>query len=70
MDPSPLYGIGCQTGVVWLAVNKWGGVENEAYSGCLAKHVFQVHGVDCVERSVWCKRLKRDRWIEEIEQNV
>ena len=36
----------------------------------LAKHVFQVHGVDRAERSVWCKRLKRNRWIEEIEQNV
>ena len=36
----------------------------------LAKHVFQVHGVDRAERAMWCKRLKRSRWIEEIEQNV
>src|ERR1700757_1309760 len=36
----------------------------------LAKNVFQVHGVDRAERSVWCKRLKRNRWIEEIEQNM
>ena len=36
----------------------------------LAKNVFQVHGVDRAERAVWCKRLKRNRWIEEIEQDV
>jgi transposase len=36
----------------------------------LAKDVFQLHGVDRAERPVWCKRLKRNRWIEEIEQNV
>src|SRR5262252_4901871 len=36
----------------------------------LAKSVFQLHGVDRAERSVWCKRLKRNRWIKEIEQNV
>ena len=36
----------------------------------LAKNVFQVHGVDRAERSVWSKRLKRNRWIEEIEQNL
>jgi transposase len=29
----------------------------------LAKHVFQVHGVDRAERAAWCKRLKRARWI-------
>jgi hypothetical protein len=33
MDPSPLYGIECQTGVVCNPVNEWGEVENEAYSG-------------------------------------
>lgn len=36
----------------------------------LAKNVFQVHGVDRAERPVWCKWLKRNRWIEEIEQNA
>ena len=36
----------------------------------LAKNVFQLHGVDRAERPVWCKRLKRNRWIKEIEQNV
>ena len=30
----------------------------------------QLHGVDRAERPVWCKRLSRNRWIEEIEQNV
>ena len=33
----------------------------------LAKHVFRVHGVDRAERPVWCKRLRRERWIREIE---
>src|SRR6516165_10165971 len=33
MDPSPLYGIECQTGVVCIPVNEWGEVEHEAYSG-------------------------------------
>jgi transposase len=32
----------------------------------LAKQVFQVHGVDAAERPVWCKRLKRNRWIAEL----
>ena len=36
----------------------------------LAKSVFQLHGVDRAERPVWCKRLKRNGWIKEIEQNV
>ena len=36
----------------------------------LAKQVFQVHGVDRAERPVWCKRLKRNGWIAEVEQNV
>ncbi len=36
----------------------------------LAKNVFQLHGVDRAERPVSCKRLKRNRWIEEIEENV
>jgi len=28
----------------------------------LAKHVFQVHGVDRREKPVWQKRLSRGRW--------
>jgi transposase len=36
----------------------------------LAKQVFQVHGVDRSERAVWCKRLKRVRWIEDLERDV
>jgi transposase len=36
----------------------------------LAKQVFQVHGVDRAERPVWCRRLKRGRWIAELEFNV
>ena len=36
----------------------------------LAKQVFQVHGVDRAERPVWCKRLKRSRWIAELERDV
>ena len=36
----------------------------------LAKHVFQVHGVDRAQRTVWSKRLKRNRWVEEIERNA
>jgi len=34
----------------------------------LAKQVFQVHGVDRAGRPVWCKRLKRSRWIAELER--
>jgi transposase len=36
----------------------------------LAKQVFQVHGVDGAERPAWCQRLKRGRWIGELERNV
>ena len=36
----------------------------------LAKQVFQVHGVDRAEHPVWCKRLRRERWIREIEEAV
>jgi transposase len=36
----------------------------------LAKQVFQVHGVDRSERAVWCKRLKRARWIADLERDV
>ncbi len=34
----------------------------------LAKQVFQVHGVDRAERPVWCQRLKRNRWIADLER--
>ena len=36
----------------------------------LAKQVFQVHGVDRAERPVWSKRLRRDRWLSELERTV
>lgn len=36
----------------------------------LAKQVFQVHGVDRAERPAWCKRLKRARWIADLERDV
>jgi len=36
----------------------------------LAKHIFQVHGVDRTERAVWGKRLRRDRWIREVQNTV
>ena len=36
----------------------------------LAKQVFQVHGVNRAERPVWCKRLKRNRWIADMERDV
>lgn len=32
----------------------------------LAKSVFQIHGVDCQERSVWRQRLSRERWFQAI----
>ena len=36
----------------------------------LAKHVFQLHGVDRAEQPVWCRRFRRERWIREIENAV
>src|SRR5450830_217696 len=30
----------------------------------LAKHVFQVHGVDRDEKAVWRRKLNRDEWIK------
>ena len=32
----------------------------------LAKSVFQVHGVDRSERSVWRRRLRREEWIDAV----
>jgi hypothetical protein len=72
MDPSPLYGIECQTGVVWIPVTNGEGSKMKLtrVGVDLAKNVFELHGVDRAERPVWCKRLKRNHWIEEIERNV
>ena len=36
----------------------------------LAKQVIQVHGVDQREQPVWCRRLRRDRWLRDLEQTV
>lgn len=36
----------------------------------LAKNVFQVHGVDGRERPVWCKSLKREAWLAELQARV
>ena len=36
----------------------------------LAKHVFQVHGVDRSERIVWRRRLRRESWIEAVTDRV
>ena len=30
----------------------------------LAKNVFQLHGVDRSENTIWCRRLKRSNWIQ------
>ena len=72
MDPSPLYGIECQTGAVRIPVTNGerSKMKLTRVGVDLAKNIFQLHGVDRAERPVWCKRLKRNRWIEEIEQNV
>jgi len=36
----------------------------------LAKNVFQVHGVDARERTVWQKSLKRSNWLSELHRCV
>lgn len=36
----------------------------------LAKSVFQVHGVDRAERSVWRRRLRREDWIDVLRDRV
>ena len=36
----------------------------------LAKNVFQVHGVDARERTVWQKSLKRSNWLSELQRCV
>ncbi|MCH8976979.1 MAG: IS110 family transposase, partial [Proteobacteria bacterium] len=30
----------------------------------LAKNIFQLHGIDRTETTIWCRRLKRDNWIK------
>ena len=36
----------------------------------LAKEVFQVHGVDSREKSVWSRRLKRGNWLRVLTDKV
>ena len=36
----------------------------------LAKNVFQVHGVDRSERSVWRRRLRREDWIKVLTERI
>ncbi len=36
----------------------------------LAKNVFQVHGVDRNEKSVWQRKLKRDEWIKVLLEKI
>jgi transposase len=36
----------------------------------LAKNVFQVHGVDRSEKAVWCRKLRRENWLEVLRETV
>ena len=36
----------------------------------LAKNVFHVHGVDRRERTVWTRRLSRDKWLAALIEKV
>jgi hypothetical protein len=36
----------------------------------LAKHVFQLHGVDGREKPVWKRRLRRGQWLGELQRRV
>ena len=36
----------------------------------LAKQVIQVHGVDRHELRVWCRRLRRDHWLQVFTDTV
>jgi transposase len=36
----------------------------------LAKNVFQVHGVDRGEKHVWCRRLRREEWINVVRERT
>ena len=54
MDPSPLYGIECQTGAVRIPVTNGerSKMKLTRVRVDLAKNIFQLHGVDRVERPV------------------
>jgi transposase len=32
----------------------------------IAKNVFQIHGVTCDERTVWCRRVPREQWLNTV----
>ena len=36
----------------------------------LAKNIFQLHGVDRTETTIWCRRLRRDNWIKVLLNKV
>lgn len=36
----------------------------------LAKNIFQLHGVNRAETSTWCRRLKRDNWINVLLKKI
>ncbi len=36
----------------------------------LAKNIFQLHGIDRTETTIWCRRLKRDNWIKVLLNKV
>ena len=36
----------------------------------LAKNVFQLHGIDRHEKTIWCRRLTRDNWLTALLDKV
>jgi transposase len=36
----------------------------------VAKQVFQVHGVDRHETTIWRRRLPRERWLQAVSEAV
>ena len=36
----------------------------------LAKHVYQVHGVDRKEKAIWRRNLTRESWLEVLLETV
>jgi transposase len=36
----------------------------------LAKNVFQLHGVDRSEKTIWRRRLSRDRWLKALQEKL
>jgi transposase len=34
----------------------------------IAKQVFQLRGTDRIERTVWRRRLPRDRWLQAVRE--